>query len=136
VNLIRNYLFVPVLSLFFVSVLLLGCEKSGRGDENAKAGEQSASITNTDNNVVEMPHPEDFALIKAETRYLPEELAVNGSIVPDINRTVAVNALAGGRVVEIHTRLGDTVKKDQLLLRMHSPDLSNAIAALTQQVSL
>ena len=131
-NLIRNYLFVPVLSLFFVSVLLLGCEKSGRGDENAKAGEQSASITNTDNNVVEMPHPEDFALIKAETRYLPEELAVNGSIVPDINRTVAVNALAGGRVVEIHTRLGDTVKKDQLLLRMHSPDLANAIAALKQ----
>ncbi|MDD4915273.1 MAG: efflux RND transporter periplasmic adaptor subunit [Methylococcales bacterium] len=130
-NLLRNYHFVPVLLMVWVCFLLTACDNTKATDENAKAG-QSATIIATDNNVIEMPHPEDFTLVKADIRMLPEELAVNGSIVPDINRTVAVNALAGGRVVELNAKLGDSVKKNQLLLRMHSPDLANAIAALKQ----
>jgi cobalt-zinc-cadmium efflux system membrane fusion protein len=43
-----------------------------------------------------------------------------------------VNALSGGRIAEIHARLGDVVKKGQLLLKIHSPDLANAVAALKQ----
>ena len=61
-----------------------------------------------------------------------EELSVNGSIAPDISRTVTVNGLVGGRIVAINARLGDAVKKGQLLLKIHSPDLANAITALKQ----
>jgi membrane fusion protein, heavy metal efflux system len=47
---------------------------------------------------------------------------------PDISRTVPVISLAAGRVVEIRARLGDTVKKGQLLLRVQSADMSGAFA--------
>ena len=39
------------------------------------------------------------------------ELIANGSVAPDVSRTVPVNALTSGRVIEIHARLGDEVKK-------------------------
>src|SRR6202007_1668679 len=37
-------------------------------------------------------------------------------------------SIATGRVVEIHARLGDTVKKGQLLLRVQSADMSAAFS--------
>jgi membrane fusion protein, heavy metal efflux system len=43
---------------------------------------------------------------------------------PDIARAVPVISLAAGRVVEIDARLGDEVKKGQLLLRVRSNDVS------------
>lgn len=128
-NLFRNYHYFQVISMMCACILMAGCEKSN-STEDTKSSEQAVIVT--DSNEIEMPHPEDFPLVKAESHLQAIELAVNGSIAPDINRTVAVNALAGGRIVEIHTRLGDTVKSGQLLLRMHSPDLANAIAALKQ----
>jgi cobalt-zinc-cadmium efflux system membrane fusion protein len=45
---------------------------------------------------------------------------------PDIARNVPVISLASGRVVEIHARLGDTVRKGQLLLTIRSDDVSGA----------
>jgi cobalt-zinc-cadmium efflux system membrane fusion protein len=45
-----------------------------------------------------------------------------------VNRTVPVISLASGRVVEIRARLGDTVKKGQVLLRVQSPDISAAFS--------
>jgi len=47
-------------------------------------------------------------------------------VQPDIARAVPVISLAAGRVVEIKSRLGDTVKKGQLLLRVQSNDVSGA----------
>ena len=45
---------------------------------------------------------------------------------PDITREVPVISLASGRVVDIKTRLDDNVKKGQLLLKVQSPDITNA----------
>lgn len=126
----RNYRLVLSIFLLVACLPLTGCDHGQAADEGQAA--LPATVIATDSNVIEMPHPEDFALVRAETRLLPEVLAVNGSIAPDVNRSVAVNALAGGRIVEIHARLGDTVKKHQLLLKLHSPDLANAVAALKQ----
>jgi membrane fusion protein, heavy metal efflux system len=42
---------------------------------------------------------------------------VTGVVQPDIARAVPVISLASGRVVEIKARLGDVVKKGQLLLK-------------------
>jgi cobalt-zinc-cadmium efflux system membrane fusion protein len=53
-------------------------------------------------------------------------LNVTGVVQPDIARAVPVISLAAGRVVEIKSRLGDTVKKGQLLLRVQSNDVSGA----------
>jgi cobalt-zinc-cadmium efflux system membrane fusion protein len=47
-------------------------------------------------------------------------------VQPDITRAVPVVSLAAGRVVEIKSRLGDEVKKGQVLLRVQSSDVSGA----------
>lgn len=121
------------LSLFFLFACLFmtGCEQK-KSDVNLQTTSTAKVEEITDSDVLAVSRPEEFPLIKAYTRTIPEQLSVNGSIAPDSSRTVAVNGLVGGRVVEIHARLGDEVKKGQLLLKIHSPDLANAIAALKQ----
>ena len=61
-------------------------------------------------------HPEQFPLAAAVARSTNSELVVTGTVTPDVARNVPVVSLASGRVVAIHARLGDTVKKGQLLL--------------------
>src|SRR6202047_3976426 len=56
------------------------------------------------------------------------QLVVAGVVSPDISRTVPVIPLAVGRVVEVKARLGDTVKKGQVLLRVQSADMSGAFS--------
>ncbi len=53
---------------------------------------------------------------------------LTGTVNPDISRAVPVISLAVGRVVEIEARLGDTVKKGQLLLKVQSADISGAFS--------
>ena len=110
------------------SLLMEGCEPK---KEPPSQTASEVEVT-TDSNVVEVSMSAGLPVIKASTQTVSEELAVNGSIIPDISRTVAVNGLSGGRIAEINARLGDQVKKGQLLLKIHSPDLANAIAALKQ----
>jgi cobalt-zinc-cadmium efflux system membrane fusion protein len=78
--------------------------------------------------VYDVDHPELFKLAKAETRALPTELTVNGSVNPDITRTIHVTSLGSGRVVDLKVRLGDVVKKGQNLMTISSPDLASAAA--------
>lgn len=84
--------------------------------------------TNSDPNVFTMPHPEQFPLVDVEIRKVTDELHLNGVIAPDVNRTVPVVSLGGGRVVEINAKLGDFVKKGQTLLLINSPDISQAFS--------
>ena len=53
---------------------------------------------------------------------------VTGTVNPDISRNVPVISLASGRVVAIHARLGDTVRKGELLLTVRSDDISGAFS--------
>jgi cobalt-zinc-cadmium efflux system membrane fusion protein len=55
-------------------------------------------------------------------------LIVTGTVNPDISRSVPVISIATGRVVEINARLGDSVKKGQILMRVQSADMSAAFA--------
>jgi len=73
-------------------------------------------------------HPEHFPLVAAIEHRAPAKLAVTGTVNPDVARTVPVISLASGRIVGIYARLGDTVKKGQLLLKVQSDDISNAFA--------
>ncbi len=84
--------------------------------------------TNPDPNVFTLPHAEQFPLAAVELRKVNDELQVNGVVTPDVNRSVPVLSLGGGRVVDIKVRLGDYVKKGQTLLLINSPDLSQAFS--------
>ena len=62
-------------------------------------------------------------------------LNVTGVVQPDISRAVPVVSLAAGRVVEIKARLGDVVKKGQVLLRVQSNDVSGAYQTYLKAVN-
>src|SRR5437660_11228257 len=95
-----------------------GCSKSQTADAATSAAAKVE--TAPDPSVAEVDHPEQFPLATAEVRSARDDLTVNGAVTPDVSRTVPVNALSGGRVVEIAARLGDDVQKGQLLLKIHS----------------
>ncbi len=80
-------------------------------------------------------HPEQFPLVAATEHHAAAQLAVTGTINPDVSRTVPVISLASGRIVGIYARLGDPVRKGQLLLRVRSDDISNAFANYQMAVS-
>ena len=82
-----------------------------------------------------MEHPELFKTAKAETRALPTELTANGTVTPDVNRTIHVTSLGGGRVVDLKVKLGDSVKKGQTLLVISSPDLAAAMSDYQKAVA-
>ena len=73
-------------------------------------------------------HPEQFPVATASSESAAPELVVTGTVNPDISRNVPVISLASGRVVAIHSRLGDTVRKGQLMLTVRSDDISGAFS--------
>lgn len=70
--------------------------------------------------------PERFPLITAGEYVARPELNVTGTVSPDVSRQVPVPSLATGRIVEINARLGDKVKKGQLLFKVRSTDVAGA----------
>jgi cobalt-zinc-cadmium efflux system membrane fusion protein len=88
-----------------------------------------------DPNVLEVEKPDRFALTAAAEYLAARELQVTGTVAPDISRSVPVVSLATGRVVSISARLGDTVQKGQLLLRLQSADLSAAFSDYRKAVA-
>lgn len=82
-----------------------------------------------------MDHLELFKLVKAEERELPTMLQANGAVTPDVNRTIHVTSQGSGRVVDLRVRLGDNVKKDQVLLSIYSADLAGAFSDYQKAVA-
>ena len=72
--------------------------------------------------------PQLFKTAKAETRALPTQVTANGTVSPDVNRTIHVTSLGGGRVIDLKVKLGDAVSKGQTLLVISSPDLASAMS--------
>ena len=62
-------------------------------------------------------------------------IQVTGTVNPDISRTVPVISIASGRVVEVHARIGDYVKKGQLLMDVQSTDVSGAFSSYLKAVN-
>jgi len=88
-----------------------------------------------DRNLFKVDHPDQFELADAIAHATTSQLRVTGAVSPDISRTVPVISLAAGRVVEIKARLGDTVQKGQVLLRVQSADLSGAYSDYQKAVA-
>ncbi len=113
---------------------LAGCGDS-KGDPKAEAPPPVTVEHEQDLNVFQVDHPEQFPLATAAAHETTSQLTVTGTVNPDISRSVPVISIATGRVVEVHARLGDTVKKGQLLLRVQSADLSAAFSDYRKAVA-
>jgi membrane fusion protein, heavy metal efflux system len=123
--------------LFLISILLPlmlgGC--NGRVDAAAEAPPPANVVPDVDLTLFTVDHPEQFPLAAATAHPTTSELIVTGAVTPDVARNVPVVSLASGRVVAIHARLGDTVKKGQLLLTIRSDDVAGGFDAYRKAVA-
>jgi cobalt-zinc-cadmium efflux system membrane fusion protein len=108
-------------------ILLMALASGVACSKDTPAATNKAPVT-IDPDVFETDHPELFKTAEAETRSLPTAITANGTVSPDVNRTIHVTSLGSGRVVDLKVKLGDTVAKGQTLLIISSPDLSSAFS--------
>ena len=111
-----------------------GC-KEKVADASVEAPPQAKVVGDVDvaNWAVDDPSKYPFATAQAYDSY--SRLQVTGTVFPDIARTVPVISMATGRVVEIKGRLGDEVKKGQVLLRVRSDDMAGGFATYQSSVA-
>lgn len=109
----------------------IGC-KGSKSDPQAEAPPPVKVEEAQHGNVFAVERPERFQLTKAVAYSAASELRVTGAITPDVSRNVPVISLASGRVVEIRARLGDAVKKGQILMTVQSADISGAYSDYLQ----
>jgi membrane fusion protein, heavy metal efflux system len=112
-------------------LVLYGCQRvHAQAEDPATAGAPPEAKVELypDASLFTVDHPEQFPLAAATARPATSELVVTGTVTPDVSRNVPVVSLASGRVMAIHTRLGDTVQKGQLLMTIRSDDVSGGYA--------
>jgi membrane fusion protein, heavy metal efflux system len=103
----------------------VGCN-SGKEDQQKEAPPPATVVPDMNANDFKVDHPELFPLATAVEYKASPALNVTGVVQPDIARAVPVISVAAGRVVEVKARLGDVVKKGQLLMKVQSNDVSGA----------
>jgi cobalt-zinc-cadmium efflux system membrane fusion protein len=128
---------VALLLAFASAVLLLNGCTGAKADSTLTAGAPPAStvVRDVDVTMFAVEHPEQFPLATATARTTSPELVVTGSVNPDVSRSVPVVSLVSGRVVAVHARVGDTVKKGQLLLTIRSDDVANGFSDYRKAVA-
>jgi membrane fusion protein, heavy metal efflux system len=123
------------LIVFTVALLgVVGCGES-KSDPKAEAPPPLKVESVQDRDIFEVERPEQFALVTTVEHISTSQLRATGTVNPDISRSVPVISLATGRVVSIGARLGDTVSKGQVLLRVQSADMSAAFSDYRKAVA-
>jgi membrane fusion protein, heavy metal efflux system len=116
-------------------VLLSGCNQKVTANPRLEEPPPAQVVHEQDASLVKVDHPDRFPLAAAAHRASAPELKVTGVVSADVARSVPVVSMASGRVVEIYARLGDTVIKGQLLMRVQSADISDAFSDYKQAVA-
>ena len=116
---------------------LEGCRSvHAQADVNASEMPPEAKVVPApDASLFTVDHPEQFPLASATEHATTSELVVTGTVTPDVSRNVPVVSLASGRVMAIHTKLGDTVQKGQLLMTIRSDDISGGYSSYKMAVA-
>jgi cobalt-zinc-cadmium efflux system membrane fusion protein len=128
------------IKLTFVAILfalvsaVTGCKEKLAGAAS-EAPPQAKVVGDVDVSSWAVEHPERYPLTTVQEFVAPSKLMVTGTVAPDIARTVPVISLATGRVVDVKARLGDEVKKGQVLLRVRSDDVTNGFATYQSAVA-
>jgi cobalt-zinc-cadmium efflux system membrane fusion protein len=120
---------------YAILCLTAGCGGESKGDPKAEAPPQTKVEHEEDVNLVQTDHPEQFPLATATDYTAAAQIVATGAVTPDVARTVPVVSLATGRVVEIKARLGDQVKKGQVLLVVQSADIAAAFSDYRKAVA-
>jgi cobalt-zinc-cadmium efflux system membrane fusion protein len=126
----RSYI-IAIILCSCLCLLVTGCEKkaSAEGGPSSGTGPQPGAVEpDLDANNFKVEHAERFPLATAGDYAAAPELSVTGAVSPDVSRQVPVPSLATGKIVEIDARLGDEVKKGQLLFKVRSSDISGAFS--------
>ena len=121
-------MFIEVVLCGALTVGLSGCDERAKANASAEAPPAARIEQAPDANFMKVDHPDQFPLVTAEKYVAAPELNVTGVVNPDVSRNVPAISLASGRVVEVDARLGDEVKKGQLLMRVRSTDVSGAFS--------
>jgi cobalt-zinc-cadmium efflux system membrane fusion protein len=117
------------------ATLAVGCGVRGEGNPAAAAPPVPAVEQEADGGTVHVDHPDRYPLVTATRHDAAPEVRVTGMVNPDVSRAVPVVSLASGRVVDLRARLGDSVRKGQLLLRIQSADISAAFSDYRKAVA-
>jgi len=103
---------------------------AGCGRKNANPAAEApppATVEHEEDvNVIQVDRPERFPVVAAVGHQATSTLNVTGTVNPDVSREIPVVSIASGRVVAVHVRLGDYVKKGQLVMEVQSTDISGA----------
>ena len=123
-------------TLYFAVILLLaGCGREMEADPASEAPPPAQVEHEQDSGGFKIDHPEQFPLATAGEHKAAPELTVTGVVNYDVARAVPAVSLASGRAIEVKVRLGDTVEKGQLLLKVRSADISGAFSDYRQAVA-
>ena len=114
-------------------LLMAGCNSKTDAQQEAPPPTVVEAEMNANNFKVD--HPELFPLVTAVEHKAVPALNVTGVVQPDIARSVPVISLASGRVIDVKAKLGDEVKKGQLLLQVQSTDVSGAYQTYLKAVN-
>src|ERR1700692_2114501 len=85
--------------------------------------------------LITVDRPGRFPLTPATEYRSTSALNVTGTVNPDISRQIPVISIASGSVVAIHTQIGSSVKKGQLLMEGQSTDISSAFNGYLKAVN-
>jgi membrane fusion protein, heavy metal efflux system len=114
---------------------LTGCGAKVQADAKAEAPPAAQVENETDSSIFKVEHGGQFPVVTAGEHDTAPELKTTGSVNADVSRNIPVISLASGRIVEIDARLGDTVTKGQLLLKVQSQDIAQAFSDYRQAVA-
>ena len=117
------------------SLFLAGCGDKVEADPKVGAPPAADIVHESDGNLFRVDHPEQFPIATAGEHDAAPELKTTGTVSTDVSRNIPVISLASGRIVEIDARLGDTVTKGQLLLKILSQDIAQAFSDYRQAVA-
>jgi cobalt-zinc-cadmium efflux system membrane fusion protein len=131
----RRILVIGATLVLACVALLSGC--SARGTAEPGSGTPPAAFVEPDgdSSVIHVNRPDQFPVAIATSRNATPELSVTGVVSPDVSRAVPVVSLSSGRVIDLRARLGDSVQKGQLLLRIQSADISAAFSDYRKAVA-
>ena len=120
-----------------VIVFAAGCGKgpSTVSAQDADTGPHPAQVEqDMDPNNVKVDDAGRFPTVAAAAHLAAPELKATGVVSPDVSRQVPVPSLASGKIVEINARLGDEVKKGQILFKVRSSDIAGAFSEYRKAV--
>jgi cobalt-zinc-cadmium efflux system membrane fusion protein len=113
-------------SAALLSIALAGCGSKHSANAAQAAPPPAQVVEEPDLNIVKIDRPERFSLVTAGQRQALAEVHATGVVNADIEKSVPVISLASGRVVGVYAKLGDDVRRGQLLLKVLSNDISSA----------